>query len=286
MHWSLSRYNAIVYPNLEDNVQTGGHEFPADRLFERTDADIREIYENDLASLSDLPTLILSEVRSEWRPAYIGRISDIQKSAANVYFHFQPLYYGLGSAEIFESPHFDFFIRDRGIDDRRRTHWAVKRGNLLEAVFKLISERAATSMPRTFNVERWPLPNLGHVAVMMPFSSEFAPIYDAIKAVCKDRGLKALRVDEIYSPTKIKDDIFSAIAQSCLVISDLTDRNANVLYETGLAHALNRDVVMLVQNDQDVPFDLRDIRYIKYLPNDEGLDRLKSDLSRFVQGYQ
>ena len=31
------------------------------------------------------------------------------------------------------------------------------------------------------------------------------------------------------------------------MISDLTDRNPNVLYETGLAHALNRDVIMLVQ---------------------------------------
>ena len=286
MHWSLSQYNAIVFPNLEDNVQSGSLVFPAERLFERTQADIREMYENDLASLGDLPTLVLSEVSREWRPAYVGRISDIQTSGANVRFHFQPLYYGLGSAEIFESPHFDFFIRDRGVDDRSRTHWAVKHGNLLEAIFRLISERAAAGMPKLFNVERWPLPNLGHVAVMMPFSPEYAPVYDAIKAVCKNRGLKALRVDEIYSPTKIKDDIFSAIAQSCLVISDLTNRNANVLYETGLAHALNREVVMLVQNDQDVPFDLRDIRYIKYLPNDEGIEELKRDLSRFVQGYQ
>ena len=35
------------------------------------------------------------------------------------------------------------------------------------------------------------------------------------------------------------------------MVSDLTERNPNVLYETGLAHALDRDVVTIVQNDQD-----------------------------------
>ena len=156
MHWSLSRYNAIVYPSLEDDVQSGSYEFPTERLFECIPPDIIRIYENDLTRLSDLPTLILSEVHRKWLPACVGRISNIQISGANVHFHFQPLYYGIGSAEVFESPHFDFFIRDRGVDERSRTHWAVKRGNLLESVFKLISERAAANMPKLFNVSDGP----------------------------------------------------------------------------------------------------------------------------------
>ena len=52
----------------------------------------------------------------------------------------------------------------------------------------------------------------------------------------------------------------------------------NVLYETGIAHALNREVIMIVQNDQDVPFDLGHIRHVQYLPNKEGLEKLREDL--------
>ena len=74
------------------------------------------------------------------------------------------------------------------------------------------------------------------------------------------------------------DDVFSAIAQSQAVVSDLTGRNPNVLYETGLAHALDKDVVTIVQNEQDVPFDLGHMRFLKYLPNNEGLEQLRMQL--------
>ena len=113
---------------------------------------------------------------------------------------------------------------------------------------------------------------------MMPFEKEFEPIYEAIKAACTELSFEARRVDEIYGPSRIKDDIYSTIVQSHVVISDLTGRNPNVLYETGLAHASNRDVIMIVQNEDDVPFDLRDIRFVTYLANREGIGQLKEKL--------
>ena len=287
LQWSLNRYNVIVYGNLEDTIQSGGRDFPLERLFEYTDDEIKAIYKNDLNSLSDLPTLILSEIYGEeWRPASFGRVSEIETSGKRIRFHFESLYDGISSAEIFMNRHFNFSISRGRIDESSRTHWAIKKGNLIDALFKIISEHSTASSPKLFNVERWPLPSLGHVAVMMPFSQEFDRVYDAIQSICKSQNLKAIRVDDIYRPTRINDDIFSVIAQSRLVISDLTGRNPNVLYETGLAHALNRDVVMLVQNEQDVPFDLGNIRYVKYLPNSEGVEDLKKNLSRYIQGYQ
>ena len=159
----------------------------------------------------------------------------------------------------------------------------MKEGNLIEGIFRLLQDRTDEEAPSLFNVEQWPLPALGHIAVMMPFAKEFDPVYEAIKSVCLSQRLNTLRVDEIYDPTPIMDDVFSAIVQSNLVISDLTGRNPNVLYETGLAHALNRDVIMIVQDSQDVPFDLGHIRHIPYVPNEEGLERLKENLSESIR---
>ena len=118
---------------------------------------------------------------------------------------------------------------------------------------------------------------------MMPFRQEFNEVHETIKAACTDLGVTTRRVDEIYGPRKIMDDIFLTIAQSRAVVSDLTRRNPNVLYETGLAHALDRDVVAIVQNDEDVPFDLKHIRFVKYMQNTEGLGKLRSDLRRSLQ---
>ena len=118
---------------------------------------------------------------------------------------------------------------------------------------------------------------------MMPFAAEFNGVYEAIKAACRTRRIEARRVDEIYKPTKIIDDVFATIAQSRLVICDLTGRNANVLYESGLAHALDCDVILVTQTIEDVPFDLRQFRVIKYLPNQEGLSKLETDLEQTIQ---
>jgi len=53
-------------------------------------------------------------------------------------------------------------------------------------------------------------------------------------------------------------------------------RAANVFYEAGIAHALGRDVILITQSDADIPFDLRHLRYAKYLNNAEG----RADLAR------
>jgi hypothetical protein len=62
----------------------------------------------------------------------------------------------------------------------------------------------------------------------------------------------------------------------------LTDRNPNVFYELGLAHALNKEVILLTQDINDVPFDLRHFRIIVYQDSISGADKLKSTLKDFI----
>ena len=292
MKWSLTEYNLIVvgvadYSDPIFRNSSGRSTIPAERLFKYTAPELGARYQDDLAGLGELPTLVLAELGHFQRtPAFFGRVDNVQRLGRDIHFQFQHLFDGLSSEDVFHCGHFDIFTRDRGIDERSHQHWAVKEGNLIEGLFRLLNDRTEKEAPRLFNVEQWPLPPLGHIAVMMPFDAGFNPVYEAIKSACESQRFKSLRVDEIYKPTQIISDVFSAIAQSRLVISDLTSRNPNVLYETGLAHALNRDVIMIVQDEQDVPFDLRHIRYVQYLPNREGLEKLKSDLAEYIQASE
>ena len=117
------------------------------------------------------------------------------------------------------------------------------------------------------------------VSVMMPFDADFAPVYGAIQRSCADAGLRCLRADDIWQETTIVQDIFNLLVLSHIVIVDFSGRNPNVMYETGIAHTLGRQVIPISQSLDDVPFDLRHHRVLKYLPNAEGLTSMQATLA-------
>ena len=105
--------------------------------------------------------------------------------------------------------------------------------------------------------------------IVMPFSTLFQSEYDnIIKPALSELNLTCIRGDEIYSKQRIMDDIWSSIRSCRFVLAELTGRNPNVLYEIGLAHAIGKPVIIITRNGDDVPFDLKDLRYLYYDVND------------------
>jgi hypothetical protein len=102
--------------------------------------------------------------------------------------------------------------------------------------------------------------------VVMPFASPIGGYYQQIyEPAIQKAGLKAVRADaDIFGTGKIIDQIWSGINAAKVLVAELTGRNSNVLYELGLAHALQKPVVLVSSNEADVPFDLRHIRVIYY----------------------
>ena len=283
MDWSKNHYSLIVYGNADEPIFSslqGWSSFPRERLFEFTKGDLKELYEQDLTKLAELPAVVLAErFGSSTRPAFITRIEEITLAGPQIRFRFQHLFDRINSEEVFGSGHFDVDSSARGISEPFRMHWAVKQGSLVEGLLHFLMQQPKPRPPKAFKVQEWPLPTLGHVAVMMPFTNDFDAVYETIQSACKSQNFEPRRVNQIYTPTPVIDDVFSTIAQSALVICDLTGRNPNVLYEAGVAHALDREVIIIVQNDDDVPFNVRHIRHFSYLPNAEGLGELKKTLS-------
>jgi hypothetical protein len=102
--------------------------------------------------------------------------------------------------------------------------------------------------------------------VMMPFAPPLGDYYAKIyKPAIEKAGLRPVRADtEIFATGKIIDQIWSGINQAKVLVAELTSRNPNVFYELGLAHALEKPVVLISSNENDVPFDLKHIRVIYY----------------------
>jgi len=123
--------------------------------------------------------------------------------------------------------------------------------------------------------------------VLMPFREPFIRLYkDHIKPALESEGYRVMRADDIFTPTPIIEDIWEYINRASIIVADVTGKNPNVFYELGLAHTVGKDVVMLTQNEEDIPFDLRHLRYFTYLDNQEGWNILKEKLAKAVNAIR
>lgn len=139
------------------------------------------------------------------------------------------------------------------------------------------SEIKITFAPNVFEIPNT-IVELDLIAVMMPFDASMSPVYQSIKDSSDGTVYRVLRADDIWENSTIIQDIFSLIYRSSIVIVDFTGKNPNVMYETGIAHALGKLVIPISQSINDVPFDMRHHRVLTYYPNTEGLNDLAKKL--------
>lgn len=126
-------------------------------------------------------------------------------------------------------------------------------------------------------------PGAPEVFVLMPFDEKHRPVYeDHIKKVVTELSLTAGRADDFFTAHAVIGDIWGAIYHSKMVIADCTDRNANVFYEIGMAHTIGKPVILITQNEADVPFDLRPIRYIHYTYTPPGMKDFEERLGKTI----
>jgi hypothetical protein len=106
--------------------------------------------------------------------------------------------------------------------------------------------------------------------VMQPFAAPLGEYFEKIfKPAVEKAGLTPVRADaDIFGTGKIIDQVWRGINSAKILIAELTTRNPNVFYELGLAHALNKPVILISSNEIDVPFDLQHIRVVYYDVND------------------
>jgi len=122
----------------------------------------------------------------------------------------------------------------------------------------------------------------GKCFVIMPFEHSFDEVYETIRDAVEgpDLSFKCSRADELKGGGHIIEDILREIGEAEIVIADLTGRNPNVFYELGIVQMVKEvDKVILLSQDVDsIPFDVRVFRCIIYSPSEEGHKELRLQL--------
>lgn len=162
-----------------------------------------------------------------------------------------------------------------------RNHWAVKDVDLYR--FLLRNVRPRRQRPTVFQIPEHENIEATLASAMMPFDAGFQEVYASIRQAADNVGLRCRRADDIWEHAAIIQDVVSLIDHSRIVICDCTGRNPNVFYEAGIAHTLGREVILITQSEHDIPFDLRHLRYVRYLNNAEGRTALTEALQARMQ---
>jgi len=119
-----------------------------------------------------------------------------------------------------------------------------------------------------------------HIFVAMPFREDMEDIYDyAISGAVRSAGFLCERADLSSFTGDVMDWVKKRIQSASLLIADLTTANPNVYLEVGFAWGLNVPTVLLVQDANDLKFDVKNQRCIVYKRIKELEEKLQKELS-------
>ena len=266
-------FNLIVSGRVEDDrrglISVG-------RVFQYTEDEILEKLTKDgkidFHSVMKFPTLLIEEGQDDQTPriAKLIRVTPIGKDY-QLDYTIDPRFPKLTNSKIAT-----LLIDLHMIDWELQTnHWAIKDIDLFEVLFRNSAMKPHT--PAIFQLSPKPV-NRKLISFMMPFSSQFTPVYLGIKAALESQGFHCKRADDMWVHDHVMKDIIELICTSAVIVCDLSTKNPNVFYEAGIAHTLGKEVVLITQSHDDVPFDLRPIRYLPYLNNDQGIAKIAAEV--------
>jgi hypothetical protein len=116
------------------------------------------------------------------------------------------------------------------------------------------------------------------IFVLTPFHDLYYEDYNVVKDTCSNAGFKCYRGDEHYFTGDIFPEMLRFIVKARLIIANINGRNPNVLYELGIAQALDKQVILIAKKPEELPIDIKSKRFLIYTSYEQLRDSLRQEL--------
>ena len=80
---------------------------------------------------------------------------------------------------------------------------------------------------------------------------------EIVRPALEPKGYTVERADHDKSPGIVTEALIAKIFEADLVVADLTGLNPNVMYELAVRHASGKPVIQILEEGQELPFDIR-----------------------------
>jgi hypothetical protein len=126
-------------------------------------------------------------------------------------------------------------------------------------------------------------PPMGEAFIATPFSDEFRRLLSVIKEVLGQAGLKAYTLSASSRPNMMQE-CFEHLRQAELLIAVCSPEaatgitNSNVMYELGFGFCIGKPYIILTDNVESLPFDIRQCQAFVYEKQDIDSDAFRNRL--------
>ena len=120
--------------------------------------------------------------------------------------------------------------------------------------------------------------------IATPFRG-FEVLRQVIAKSLREMRVEPLLLENLRPSGDVAEMTLGEIRRADFVIADLTDNNPNVTYELGYARGLEKPLLVLVQRNARVPFNVSSFLVNVYKPDDpeDLLDKLRAWVPRIIE---
>ena len=199
-----------------------------------------------------------------------------------------PIDYGDGGSlfNFNSAEYLRIFRTEEGLDDSRIKEFRKNKHIGIECTFQIIKEirfDKATMHAKSL-MEKLMLPPKHQIFVIMKFEDEVldSAYIGVIRPLGEEFGFNVLRIDDIEDSGIITAQILESIAESEIVLADLTGARPNCYYETGVAYATGRELILTIKEGEEIHFDLSVNRFITWKTEHELRTKLRQRLEAII----
>jgi hypothetical protein len=108
------------------------------------------------------------------------------------------------------------------------------------------------------------------------------PIREALENVQRNIRISYFFTDQVQNDEQLVTQVINRIRQCDLVIADITKENPNIFYEIGIAHTLDKPVLIVSQKENSNIFSLLTYKFYRYSDDERGIKNLGFFISELL----